>query len=180
METRQRDCPGKSEFIGAGPGRRRRPGVLAVTVTAAAVLATACGPGPAGGPSSAAGTTAYQKAVAFAQCMRSHGAPSWPDPNSQGGFTVTPATNHKFAAPASAQKACRHLLPNGGKKVAPAETQQEISKTLKFTACMRSHGVPAFPDPSAGGGFSLAGTDINAGSPQFQAAQKACQKIAPW
>ena len=180
METPQQDCPGQSAPGAAGTGRRWRPGILPVMVAASAVLVTACGASSPGGSSSAAGATAYQKAVAFAQCMRSHGAPSWPDPNSQGGFTVTPATNAKFAAPASAEKTCRHLLPTDAKKLSQPATPQEMRRMLKFTACMRAHGVPAFPEPNPGGGFSLGGTNINAGSKQFQAAGLLCQKTAPW
>ena len=37
---------------------------------------------------------------------------------------------------------------------------------LRFASCMRSHGVPNFPDPSAGGGFDIAST-INARSPAY-------------
>jgi hypothetical protein len=166
---------------GGGHGRTWRAGALAVTTAAAAVLLAACSAG--GSPaasSSAAGTTAYQKAAAFAQCMRSHGAPSWPDPNSQGVFVMNPANHTRFNAPASARAACKHLLPRGGTKIPQPQTQQQINATLKFAACMRSHGVPTFPDPNPGGGFSLAGTSINVGSPRFQAAQETCNKIAPW
>ena len=51
---------------------------------------------------------------------------------------------------------------------------------LKFAQCMRSHGVPKFPDPKAGGLLKLgskSGVDPN--TPAFQAAQKTCQKLVP-
>lgn len=45
---------------------------------------------------------------------------------------------------------------------------------------MRSHGVPNFPDPSAGGGIHIsAGSGINPVSPSFKAAQQDCQKLLP-
>lgn len=45
---------------------------------------------------------------------------------------------------------------------------------------MRSHGVPNFPDPSAGaGGFNLNGTGINPQSPAFQSAHQTCFKSLP-
>jgi hypothetical protein len=51
---------------------------------------------------------------------------------------------------------------------------------LKFASCMRSHGVPNFPDPSPGGGLKIApGSGLNPQSPSFQAAQKACQRFQP-
>jgi hypothetical protein len=48
----------------------------------------------------------------------------------------------------------------------------------KFSQCMRSHGVPDFPDPSAGGGIHLS-PGTNALSPAFKAAQVSCHKLLP-
>jgi hypothetical protein len=76
----------------------------------------------------------------------------------------------------SANKACAHLLPNGGVPTA-AQRQQMLNQALKFTECMRTHGVPNMPDPtSAGGAVTIGGSGINMRSPQFQSAQRACQK----
>ncbi len=53
------------------------------------------------------------------------------------------------------------------------------ARLLAFAACMRSHGVPSYPDPKfSNGGVSQGygpkdGVDPN--SPIFQAAQKTCQ-----
>jgi hypothetical protein len=47
---------------------------------------------------------------------------------------------------------------------------------LTLSECMRTHGVPAFPDPS-GGNINIAGTGINPSSPAFEAAQVACKKL---
>lgn len=57
--------------------------------------------------------------------------------------------------------------------------QVSLSGDLKFASCMRSHGVPNFPDPSSGGGLSLNGSGINPQSPSFQGAQRACAKFQP-
>ena len=49
---------------------------------------------------------------------------------------------------------------------------------LAYSRCMRSHGVPNFPDPNPGGGFTFqAGAGINPSSPVFKAAQAKCQKL---
>lgn len=46
---------------------------------------------------------------------------------------------------------------------------------LRFASCMRSHGVPKFPDPSSGGGIQIqASSGINPQTPAFKAAQSAC------
>jgi len=50
----------------------------------------------------------------------------------------------------------------------------------KLAQCMRSHGVPNFPDPSASGELSIgAGSGIDPRSPKFQRAMQACQKLLP-
>ncbi|HWE10302.1 MAG TPA: hypothetical protein VG325_13190 [Solirubrobacteraceae bacterium] len=52
--------------------------------------------------------------------------------------------------------------------------------SLAFSACMRSHGVPNFPDPSAGGGIQIqAGSGLNPFSPSFRAAQAGCRRLLP-
>ena len=48
---------------------------------------------------------------------------------------------------------------------------------LAFSACMRSHGVPNFPDPTANGLEIPA--NINARSPAFKASQQACRQFLP-
>ena len=52
---------------------------------------------------------------------------------------------------------------------------------LTYARCMRSHGVPNFPDPSAGGGSktALSNTDIDQDSPAYEAAGTACHKYFP-
>lgn len=56
----------------------------------------------------------------------------------------------------------------------PAQLQQSA---LKFSQCMRSHGVPNFPDPAPSGGFVFpAGSGLSPSSPAMQSAQAKCQK----
>ena len=51
--------------------------------------------------------------------------------------------------------------------------------TVAFSQCMRSHGITNFPDPNSNGVISGAISDgVNPNSPQFQAAEKACQKYS--
>lgn len=59
----------------------------------------------------------------------------------------------------------------------PATQAQLQSDALKYSRCMRSHGVPNFPDPSPGGGFVFqVGSGLNPSSPAVQSAQAKCQK----
>ena len=51
---------------------------------------------------------------------------------------------------------------------------------MAFAACMRSSGVPNFPDPSPGGGLLFRVTaGINRSSPAFRAARAKCQRLLP-
>jgi hypothetical protein len=164
---------------GIANGGRRRPGVLAVIMAGTVLLAAACGSGSGG--SSDAGDTAYQKAVAYAQCMRAHGVPNFPDPDSKGNILITPADHLAQGAPqfVSANKSCEHLDPFT--PLTPAQQRQDTVQALKFVACMRAHGITGMQDPvvSAQGISSRIPAGFSPSSPVFQSAQRACQKLMP-
>jgi hypothetical protein len=48
---------------------------------------------------------------------------------------------------------------------------------LKYTQCMRSHGVVNFPDPSSNGTILVGGTVSQ--SPQYPAADNTCRNLLP-
>jgi hypothetical protein len=114
--------------------------------------------------------------------------PNFPDPKiSTNGnevkvaIGVTPAItgNPHFK---SAQQACSKLLPGGG----PGEgskhqiTPSEQAQYLKAAACIRSHGLPNFPDPTfSGGGVHITHQGLNESSPVFKAAVRACESLIP-
>jgi hypothetical protein len=56
----------------------------------------------------------------------------------------------------------------------------KLQTLLGYAVCMRSHGVPSFPDPTfsdGGMGFDIRpGSGINPGSPVFRAAETACAR----
>jgi len=182
------------------PGRR--PGLLlAAGLAALAVTATACSggssdPGVAAigatvsttsAGSDSGGSTGGNKqgdALAFASCMRSHGVTNFPDPDSSGGFSLGDGINPQSSQFQNAQNDCQKDLPNGGRPT-PAQQAKFLAQALKFSACMRNHGITDFPDPSTkGGGISLslggsADSDLNPNSPLFQKAQKECQSDMP-
>jgi hypothetical protein len=75
---------------------------------------------------------------------------------------------------------CAIALSACGSSSKPSGTGQ-VSIGIKFADCMRTHGVPDMPDPSAGGGgiqFS-SNSGINPASPAFQTAQKQCGSLIP-
>jgi hypothetical protein len=130
--------------------------------------------------------------VVFAKCMRAHGVPNFPDPgtNGNGGMVIqsragTPqdlsVNGVSVDAPAfqGAMRSCHSKLPGGG--TPPPLSASRRAAILKFSQCMRTHGLPNFPDPTfnADGRIGLrvgpqAGLDPS--SPAFREAQAACAK----
>jgi hypothetical protein len=152
--------------------------VLALAVGIA--LLTACSGGSPSSDPTAGQSTAYQKALAYAQCIRAHGSPNYPDPNSQGQFVIPNGSSNSAYVNVSAatMKACQSLLPPSMAGPAQGNTGTSTSQGLKFSECMRSHGEPDFPDPAANGSITLP-SGMNAESPQFQNASKDCQSLRP-
>lgn len=126
------------------------------------------------------------QAVAYASCMHTHGIPNFPEPQvSQHGNS----TSIKMAVPAgvgqnprfkAASQACRKLLPGGGPGSHRVMSPAEQAQYLKVAACIRSHGVPNFPDPTfSGGGVHIDRRGLDMSSPTFKAAVRACESLIP-
>jgi hypothetical protein len=133
------------------------------------------------------GGSASGNPAAYSQCMRSHGVPKFPDPRPDGGFLLRagPGTGIDPESPQfkAADRACQKLRPNE-RPPSPAQQAEAREQMLKFAACMRSHGLPKFPDPtfSADGGVSLRiqrNSGLDPRSPQFKAAEEACKDLMP-
>jgi hypothetical protein len=69
--------------------------------------------------------------------------------------------------------------PPTGRRTDPAQIQQALAKRLKFARCMRSHGVPNYPDPNPANPNVVHLLGIDPSSPQFQNAQKTCETLVP-
>jgi hypothetical protein len=161
--------------------------LVAVTIAATVLLAAGCGSSPssttpAGAPS--AGST-VAKAVAYTQCMRSHGVPEYPEPDSSGQLQKIGSGQQVGVSDAqlsTATNACQSLWPY--QALTPGQQQQELTDDLKFAQCMRSNGVPTLPDPVATDGkvefvISTSRTGINPESPQILAKAHACLHVLP-
>ncbi|MGC2191787.1 MAG: hypothetical protein WA751_05585 [Candidatus Dormiibacterota bacterium] len=142
------------------------------------LLLSACGPG-SGSPKSSPGGSGTSQKLKYAACMRSHGEPNFPDPNSQGGFDPPASVNMNSPQYAAAEKSCQSLEGGG---LSTAKQAQLKAKLLKYAACMRANGEPNYPDPTFGANGSVSqatskadGVDPN--SPQYAAAQKKCQHL---
>jgi hypothetical protein len=153
-----------------------------LTVVAALALVTACG---GSSPSGASGSAKYQEALSYSQCMRSHGVPNFPDPNSAGDIIQSAQPGQSDDSNSSTEQAadttCRHLLPGGG-STSSGTSPQTVSQLLKIATCMRTHGLPNYPDPIVSNGnitLGLSAAGIDPSSQQFQAAAKRCASVIP-
>jgi hypothetical protein len=182
------NCPGR----GPGPRpswprRARAAGVIAV-MAAAAVLAAACGGSPSstgsGGSRTAGGSANSSSAVAYSRCVRAHGVPNFPDPGSNGQIpkeaVVRALREVSDSRAKAATNACANLNPAG--QGSPTLTAQEQQDYLRVAACMRSHGITNFPDPTFPGGhlnLPHIPSSIDTKSRQVTQAAQTCTKLIP-
>ena len=144
-------------------------------------------PGGKAGVSVASGSSATQaKLLQLARCIRSHGVPNMPDPSASNGTlgAMVSGAGIDLQSPTvqAALTACKQYDP--GQNLTPAQSAAQNASALQFAQCMRSHGVPNYPDPSASSGATGTGTrrlppGIDVGSPTVQAAAKACGGLKP-
>jgi hypothetical protein len=161
---------------------------FSLAAVSCAVALAACGSSSNGSSNAASSFTA--KGVAFADCMRSHGVPNFPDPSGGGGIHIEAGSGINPFSPSfqGARKACGKLLPGGGPSAHPSEEAK--TAMLAISRCMRSHGITDFPDPvltpptspagysivlGRGGVFLEVPATINVGSPAFKQAAAACK-----
>jgi hypothetical protein len=142
--------------------RKRRPLVTLVLVGLIALIGAGCGSKSASRTASTAGNTSAssgsassgadteatkrKKGVKFAECVRAHGVPHFPDPDATGNFNF--GVDVSAATFTAAVNACKALQPPGTLSSHRSGSQQ--SAALRFAACVRANGVPDFPDPVNG------------------------------
>lgn len=168
----------------------RRASVFAAATASIALLAAACG-----GSSSPTAPTGMQqqlqKALAYSQCMRSHGIANFPDPTENNGSTGSNGAAYvgvQIGIPegfdtssqtyVSANNTCTRQT--GWGQVSATQLHQGLTTLLKYSECMRSHGIANFPDPvETSTGVSLKDGDIDQNTSQYRAADKACVVFEP-
>ena len=180
------------------PLRRR---ALPVVIAALAMAACSSGgdPSSTGGSPPAGAVTSAPSAVAYSACMRSHGVPRFPDPDSKG---MPAAADPQQLGVSSvtlqtAEQVCQPLLPTGGSLRDQTQQcllygdcpqtllQQLLTVERQYARCLRSHGIPNWPDPtiSAKGRpvFDLSGAGIDpksTDSSQFRSKEAECRSQA--
>jgi hypothetical protein len=160
---------------------RTSPALLALACAAAAsLLLAACGGSSSSPPEASEGRP--EDLARFARCLREHGVNVSAPPGKEGALKITGSGSpQSFEA---AQRACQRYRP-AMPSMSPAKRIEFQDAALKFTRCMREHGVN-MPDPEFGSGGKVVITKgrtgrpgLNPATPTFQAAQKACQGILP-
>ena len=175
--------PGAAGNIRAIRWRGRPPvrRIAAITVAAAALTfaAAACSSSiPGSTPDAGSSPVTTAQLVEFAQCMRAHGIKNFPDPvNGAFSFSGVGPNSVDPSSPAfqAAKAACIHLVP--GEAQRPTVTAQDLAAGDKLATCMRSHGFPAFPDPTSQNVFDVP-KSINIALPSYQSAFSTCQSQA--
>jgi hypothetical protein len=166
--------------------RLRRAGLLAAALACLALVAAACSsPASSGAGAGPAGGSARHSELAYSRCMRAHGITGFPDPNAQGDISLNagPGTGINPSSPQykAADNACKSLLPPRH-TLTPAQQAAARAQALRYSRCMRAHGISDFPDPDSHGGLALKpkrGSDLDPNNPQYQAADKACKSLMP-
>jgi hypothetical protein len=177
------------------PGARRPPlpALAVLAAIAVSLILAACGASsPA--PSAAASEQSKEetKFADFAKCLRKHGINAEavsPGPGGGRGMKVSPRPGgpHGPQQFEAAQKACQRYQPKAEKaNLSPQEKVEHEEAVQKFAKCMREHGIKV-EVTTQGGGVQIgihahpgAEGGPNPGSPAFQSAQNACQKLLPF
>ncbi|MGH9017540.1 MAG: hypothetical protein ACRDY1_07305 [Acidimicrobiales bacterium] len=118
----------------------------------------------------------------WASCMRANGDPDQTDPiiDQYGVINITLPLGvsstlsgqvHGSTGPCSQYELDAENDLRAADPVAPPPTQAQI---LQYVDCMRTHGVPAFPDPGPNGETDFNGTGVDLNSPSFLNANKTC------
>jgi hypothetical protein len=130
-------------------------------------------------------TSAHEKAVKFAECMRANGVDAFPDPGALGDFAIDTIANRSrldttTAAFKQALSACKDLEPPGftGHKRSPEQQQA----ALRFAQCIRDNGVKDFPDPDPDGPMidtnRIPSSERDGGMSILHAAMQKCTGLA--
>jgi hypothetical protein len=187
--SEQRNEPVASTRRAADPRRALarfcRADLVIVVLIGTIVLASACG---GGGPSGKSVVSLPNGALAFVNCMRTHGEPNMPDPVVKGhsvhiaikvGSGIDPGSPQFDAA----YKACKYLTSPGKGSAAGGNTITPADQAdyLKAAACMRSHGFPKFPSPVFQNDdvTFTSRTPIDTNTARYQRVLATCDKLIP-
>jgi hypothetical protein len=160
----------------------RMPAAFTMLISAAVLAACGASSRPSGA------TGGGDPLLQYARCVRAHGVPNFPDPTAHTGLAIPNDINPQSPAFRSAQRACSKLAQPPAGQGGSSESRK--LQLLALARCMRSHGVPNFPDPTnsppppssgnalgGNGSYLAAGTARERRSPAYKRAANACGGI---
>jgi hypothetical protein len=186
----QSSQPSHTEWLSTVSSRSARAKLVRCAIAGLALVVAGCGSSLPASPNAGSPTGFTAAAFKYAACMRAHGLASFPDPTmtdhngQQVAYLTASIPVHPSPAFASAQTACREILPTPS-DVSQAQLAQQrqarARQLLAFARCLRSHGISDFPDPTNLGQLtpamvSSAGVDLH--SQAVLIAAKACIRTA--
>ena len=165
-------------------GRFRGRGVWRALAAFAGVSLLVAG---CGGGTPTKSTSNLTGAIQFAECMRSHGVPNYPDPTTFArGLGIRLMIDPNSPTFQRAKRACGHFFPVVGQPP-PKPSAAQVAQWLAVSKCMRAHAIYDFPDPTTtppsngvhvvefGDGVSFViPTSIDMSSPLFTRAATTC------
>jgi hypothetical protein len=115
----------------------------------------------------------------WASCMRNHGDPNQVDPTIDATKVIQVTLPTGYAGGLQGESgACGSYLSAAetalGGGTAPGSSSEAIA--LKFAQCMRTNGVPDYPDPTGNSQaiHATSGSDLNPANPTYQDASTLC------
>ena len=175
-------------LVAAGCGGSKSPSVANLGTTAASSAAstkTTSG-GSTGGV--VRSHSAASGRAGLASCLTAHGfravvgsaAAAANSSISIGGVVVSGNADPNSPQFQAAMQACRKYLPAGPPPLSQAEQAAAVKAMVAFASCMRTHGVPSFPDPNSQGLIPLTAMNgIEPSSPLVLTAFKGCESLEP-
>ena len=93
-------------------------------------------------PATSSQLTNVEKMLAFSHCVREHGVPKFPDPDSSGNLPALTQQDLGVSKQTSlaAQHACGSVLARGDSTGTPQQQAQKLAFGLKVAECLRTHG----------------------------------------
>jgi hypothetical protein len=155
----------------------RTAALLGTAVIALAGCSSGAPTGPRPSASAGAGLNdARATWLRVSQCMRANGYPDFPDPtlDEHGVWNISYPIQGE--SPAACDQAVREAkaISNSLTGVTPSE----MAGLRQYAACMRSHGIAAFPDPDEDGNYGPVLQQL-AQDPAYPAAFEACKQLHP-
>jgi hypothetical protein len=142
------------------------------TALLSAGLLAGCG----GGARATSSTTSFMsEAIAYSNCMRSHGVPDFPDPDRRGRLHMSFGPGSDLSPDSPAFQFAERVCGRPPSEVTASQEHQQFLKGLNGAVCMRANGVLNYRDPEmTNGKISLFFTPAIINSPAFRKAAKKC------